>query len=94
MGERILAFFDQPVGDVIPLNVSIFSIANIWAGNYRGLDIEKMKATLANTVSQYELNKDFKAKIDGTLSRFTSFKDLVESLKSGEGVVYGPAHTR
>jgi len=88
LGERILAFFDQPVGDVIPLNVSIFSIANIWAGNYRGLDIEKMRATLASSVSQYELNRDYKAKIDGTLARFASFKDLVESLKSGEGVVY------
>ena len=88
MGDKILAFFDQPASETVPTNISILVIANIWAGNYRSVAIDKMKQAITNVNNQYGIDRNYKLKLDAAIARFSKFGDLVESLKKGEGVVF------
>lgn len=89
LGDRILAFFDQPKGLGMPINVSIFSIANIWAGNMRTIEIEKMKDMITATNEKYHKDPKYKASIDAAIAKYSKFSDFVDSVKKGEGVVRG-----
>lgn len=88
LGDRLALFFDQPQGEIVPINVSILLIALLWAGYWKDGEAGKMRSEMNSTVGLYWQNKAYKDKVDTLIASARSFKDLVDSVRDRRDLIY------
>ena len=81
LGDRVLAFFEQTVDTIIPVNVNALLIAGLWAGRWRGVEIPKMKEQMKAFAKAYETDKQFRVKVGNLITEAKTFNDLVANVK-------------
>lgn len=77
MGEKILAFFNQPMGKIIDLNVQIIMFTLIWLGIIDLVDLAAAQNTMELTAKKYREDPEFKKKIDDLVSSASDLNDLL-----------------
>jgi F0F1-type ATP synthase alpha subunit len=74
MGERVLAFFDQPTDKSIPFNLQLALLALLITGMWDGKNLAKI-------VGEYETNADLVKMIDGMVEASFSMNKLIEKTR-------------
>ena len=77
MGDRVLAFFDQPMGKVVPLNLQMVIFSLIWVGSFNKDNVEKVKFAVQLGLEKYRSDKKFKDTVDLLISSAKDFNDLL-----------------
>ena len=80
MGEHVLAFFDQPMDKVIPINMQIVLFGMIWLGFFKSETNERIQFITQLSIEKYRSDQKFKEKIDKLISDSTDFNNLLGSL--------------
>jgi len=84
MGDRLVAFFDQPTGGGMDLNVSVILTAFLWAGFWEEEEIAQMKAQIRMCFDYYHTNPDYKVKVNEIISKANTFADLVTKVRENK----------
>jgi F-type H+/Na+-transporting ATPase subunit alpha len=87
VGERLIAFFNQPTEVVVPINVSIFSVGAIMGAVWRDIEIVKMKEAIENIRVRYLAKPDFKASIDNIILKSTTLENLILAIRDNIGIL-------
>jgi F-type H+-transporting ATPase subunit alpha len=77
MGDRVLAFFDQPMDKVIPPGVQIVLLALLISGIWNGRNIEKMLVACETDTEMNRLINDIAAGASGV-------NDLIDKARSNQ----------
>ncbi len=64
MGDKILSFFNQPMGHVLDINLQIVLFSLVWVGALSGEDSTQIRVIFEKAVMSYEKNEQFKKKVD------------------------------
>lgn len=81
LGERVVSFMEQDQNRIIPINVNVATIAALWAGYFRNIDMDKMKSQISQITDRYISDKAYAKKIDDIIIGNSTFKDLVNLMK-------------
>lgn len=77
MGERILAFFNQAMHQVMDINIQIFLLCLIWTGLWTSKKIEDMEKDLVLLIKKYESDADYREKINRLVNSAKDFNSLL-----------------
>jgi F-type H+/Na+-transporting ATPase subunit alpha len=77
MGDRVLSFFDQPMGSVLHLNVQIVMFCLIWAGFFNDKNGVQIKQITQKAIKSYDTNMDFKKNVDELVESVKEFNELL-----------------
>jgi F-type H+-transporting ATPase subunit alpha len=81
IGDRLIAFFNQPMEIVIPINVSIFAVAAIMGGVFRDIEIPKMKADIEIFRNNYLSKETFRMDVDNLVGRSQNLENLILNIR-------------
>ncbi len=81
LGDRTFAFFDQPTGVIVPINVNILILASLWGGFWSQIDYSKMKLEMKMITDTYLKDKVFRDEVDKRITSFQKLADIIDSLK-------------
>ncbi len=87
LGERVMVFLQQAETEIIPIDVNIVLAASLWAGVWRRVELERMKAQMLTISVRYATDGKFKSLIDSYTKVHTSFKELVTTIKRQGGII-------
>ncbi len=87
LGDRVMTFLQQGQEEIIPIGVNIALAGALWAGVWRGVELEKMKSQTQAIVAKYGQDKSFAKSIDLLVANHSSFKDLVTTIRR-EGSIF------
>lgn len=88
MGTKILSFFDQPMGRVVPLNMQIMLYCLIWVGSISGENAVELKSIVEKSIELYAKDDHFKEMIDDIVGKTDDFNMLLgKSTASGKSIV-------
>jgi F-type H+-transporting ATPase subunit alpha len=82
MGERLNAFFTQPMGSTISLNVQIVLFSLIWVGNLNNYNKEQIQQLVLAMEEQYKSNQAYRSKIDQIVNSTEKFNDFLGVISS------------
>ncbi len=82
MGDKILAFFDQPMGVVISKEVQIVMFCLIWVGSMNNLTREELRVVLSKTVKLYQESADYRSKVTDIINSSKDFNDFLGRVSS------------
>ncbi|MEK7526184.1 MAG: F0F1 ATP synthase subunit alpha [Patescibacteria group bacterium] len=82
MGDRLVAFFDQPSGGGMGINISIILTGFLWANFWRDEEIPTMKAQVIKFYDYYHANADYAKKTDQIIAQSPDFQTLVNTVKT------------
>jgi len=77
-GDKIVGFFNQPMGVCIPLNVQIVFFCLIWSGFYS--DLGAMENTIVNLTTLYAKDKSIRKKIDDLVAESEDLNQLLGTI--------------
>jgi F-type H+-transporting ATPase subunit alpha len=89
LGERIIAFFDQPGDVIVPMTVAAVFLTSIWSGMWDAVDIPTMKANLSRMVNAYYSDPRLKETLDSLLSSAQTLPQLTEAIKTYQALIMG-----
>ncbi len=81
IGERLIAFFNQPSHAVIPINISVFVVSAIMGGIYREVEIPVMKEKIEKIRTSYKNDPKFKSAIDMMINNNKNLDSLILSVR-------------
>lgn len=82
MGNRILSFFDQPMGKAVSVNIQIVVFCLIWVGLLGEIDNMQMRTLLDKALKKYESDESFRNLIDGLIKDCNDFNVLLGKVSS------------
>lgn len=81
IGDRLIAFFNQPTDIVVPLNVSIFVVAAIMGGVWKDIEVIKMKNTIDYFRNTYLQNESYRINVDHIISSSETLEQLILNIR-------------
>lgn len=87
LGERVIAFFNQSLEVIMPININCFLLAGLWAGIWKEIEIPQMKREMEQIVLSYDTDEVYKNQVDDLISSFSKFGDFVNSLRQNDDIV-------
>ncbi len=85
IGDRLIAFFNQPVEVVVPVNVSVFVVAAILGGMWRDIEVPKMKGIIEVFLNNYIKREVFRIDVDNLVGKNRTLESLVLSIRDNAG---------
>lgn len=85
IGDRLIAFFNQPTEMVFPLNVSAFIVAAIMGGVFRETEIPKMKEKIDIFRDNYMKKDVSKVEVDAIIKKSVKLEDLILNIRDNAG---------
>ena len=82
MGDKVLTFFDQPMGKTIPLNVQMFSYSVIWTGVMGEMSSVDVFQFVSKVNKMYIENPQFRTMVDDMISQNEDFNTLLGKIGS------------
>ncbi len=82
MGNRILNFFDQPMGRIVSQNIQIFVFCLIWVGAIPEEDTARLRYITEKCVSLYDTNQDFIVAVNTLIDESGDFNVLLGKVSS------------
>ena len=82
MGDKVLTFFDQPMGKTIPLNVQMFSYSVIWTGVMGEMSSVDVFQFVSKVSKMYIENLQFRTMVDDMISQNEDFNTLLGKIGS------------
>ena len=82
MGDKVLTFFDQPMGKTIPLNVQMFSYSVIWTGVMGEMSSVDVFQFVSKVSKMYIENPQFRTMVDDMISQNEDFNTLLGKIGS------------
>lgn len=90
LGDKMISFFDQPNGALVPTNMGVILISLLWAGFWKEAETPAMKVQMYKMNERYKTDSDYKKMVDSIIAGTSSFKGLIEVLKErGSTLVSG-----
>jgi F-type H+-transporting ATPase subunit alpha len=80
-GNRIIAYFDQPAREVIPINVQLFTFTLLWSGKWDNATDSDMKKQIQSLIMQYKQDKQIRSYIDEMIASADSLNSLLTVFK-------------
>jgi F-type H+/Na+-transporting ATPase subunit alpha len=77
MGERVMTFFNQPMGKIMELNVQIILFSLIWVGLLNNYDMSSLRVFMDKTAYQYHKDQEFKNRVDDLINSSSDFNVLL-----------------
>ena len=77
MGDRVLAFFDQPMNSVVPFEVQIVSLALLISGMWNGKNLNRM-------LSGYQSDASLKKTIDEMVDKSRGMNELIDRARGNQ----------
>ena len=81
-GDKIIKFFDQPIGKIMQLNVQIVLFSLIWLGVIKEQNEAKIKFIAEKAIQTYEVDPGFKTTVDKLVENSNDFNDLLGKVSS------------
>lgn len=72
-GDKIVKFFDQPMGKIVPLNIQILIFSLIWVGAIKEQNEAKIRFLIEKAIQTYEIDPSFKSTVDTLISGSDDF---------------------
>lgn len=82
IGEKILSFFDQPMGKTFSLNVQIIVFCLLWIGTFKDESSSKIRFVVERALALYQTEKGFKDDIDNLINGSADFNDLLSKTRT------------
>ncbi len=82
MGDKILKFFDQPMGKIMQLNVQMVIFSLIWVGALKEHNEAKLRYVVEKAIQSYEVDPGFRSTVDKLVSSSQDFNDLLGKVSS------------
>lgn len=86
LGERINAFFNQPLHVIMPASLNSLLLAGLWTGLWKETEVGQMKREMEQIILGYDTDGEFKKRVDEFISSFGTFGDLVNSLRQHDEI--------
>lgn len=80
MGDRVLAYFDQPAYAIVPVNLQLAGLAMLLSGMWEGKNLTK-------AIEAYTSQAEFTAAVDGVVGASSSFPELMEEIRKQSQVL-------
>jgi hypothetical protein len=95
MGSKLLGFFDQPMGQVVPMNLQILLFCLIWVGSLSGDNSSSLRYSVDKSINLYHKDPEFKAIVDDLIIVTDDFNVLLGKVSaSGKNIInYLETHT-
>jgi len=88
MGSKLLGFFDQPMGQVVPMNLQILLFCLIWVGSLTGDNSSSLRYSVDKSINLYHKDTEFKAIVDDLVKTTDDFNVLLGKVSaSGKNIV-------
>lgn len=81
IGERLIAFFNQPTEVVVPLNVSVFVVGAIMGSVWRDVEIHKMKTSIEAFRQNYIKVPEFRNRVDTLVGSVNDLESLILAIR-------------
>jgi len=82
MGDKLITFFNQPVGQVVPLPIQILFYCLVWLGAFSIDDLGQITELMSKSSELYFNDKVFKQKIDKLINQDDDFNQLLGKISS------------
>lgn len=87
LGERLIAFYDQLGGNVVPINANILILAGLWTGIWKETKFEDMKQQMEMIILDYLTNVEYKKELDAFIASSDKFLGLVDNLRQNDEII-------
>lgn len=88
MGFKLLGFFDQPMGQVVPVNMQILLYCLIWVGSLTGDNSSSLRYAVDKSINLYHKDADFKSMVDELVAKTDDFNVLLGKVSaSGKNII-------
>lgn len=87
LGIRIEEFLGQPELSIVPVNISIFTLAAIWGGYAQDVDKNNLKEKYNSVFQKYSNDNTFRQLVDGTILGTPKFTELVQKTQANGGAM-------
>lgn len=76
-GKTVLSFFDQQVGQTMPISMQILLFSFIWLGAWKDQDPPTLAASIQSFLTRYEEDKKFAKTVDAMIQEAPSFNGFL-----------------
>jgi F-type H+/Na+-transporting ATPase subunit alpha len=80
MGDRLMTFFNQPMGKILELNLQIMLFSLIWVGVLNNYESSSLRVFIDKASLLYQKNPDFRKKVDDLIDSSEDFNVLLGKL--------------
>lgn len=87
LGERLIAFFDQDPGEIVPESINVVLLSSLWGGKWREYDSGAMKREHREIIANYQSDSKYKEKIDNLVRNIKTFSELVDFIKQDDSIL-------
>lgn len=89
MGTKLLSFFEQPMGQVVTMNMQILIYSLIWVGQLTGGEnSSSLRLTVDKSLSLYAKDPEFRNMVDEVITKTDDFNVLLGKVSSsGKNIV-------
>lgn len=87
LGEKLIAFFNQPADTIMSANLNTLLLAGLWVGVWKEVGIDIMKREMEQITLSYGIDDAFRKKVDELAISFSKFGDLVNSLRHNDEII-------
>ena len=90
MGDNVFTFFNQPMGQIIQLNLQIVLFCLIWVGSLKTSDSANARVLFDKASALYEADPEFRNRVDTLVNSVDDFNALLGRIApmSGEFMSY------
>ena len=81
-GEKVIDFFDHSSNILFPLNAAIYILCCLWLDFWKEEKNEVLRENWDKIIKGYENDNKFRYKLDETIEKTKSFKELLEKVKN------------
>lgn len=78
--------FNQGTEDTVPLEIGVIIIGFLWAGKFNEIDQKEIKQKLLEMIHLYGSSREYKKKVDISITSSTEFLKFVSDLKRNEDI--------
>lgn len=91
LGEKILEFFNQEPGGILPINLQIVILAMIWSAYWQEKSLIDMKFDISKIESAYYKNSKFMNLIDDMVKSSDTFNHLIPKVSKNSEIIMSRA---